>query len=107
MSYLCPAYQHSPQSPDRFGGGGSDGRLLVEVVGRGVTGGECSCGEATPPSIVSMGFGHVVSFTLSGQNSHILSYRYHCRWRESPDGGSTCGKSSLVDLQSPFFKIFL
>ena len=66
---LCPACQHSPQSLDRFGSGGSDWRVLVEVVGGGVTGGECSCGEAAPLPIVSVGFGQVVSFTLSGQNS--------------------------------------
>ena len=109
VQVLCPACRHSPQSLDRFGGGGSDGGgvVLVEVVGGGVTGGEWSCEEAGPPLIVSMGFGRVVSFILSGQNSWILSYRYHCCWRDSPAGGRTGGKSSLVGLQSPFFKIFL
>ena len=92
---LRPACRHSL---DRFGGGGSDGRVLVEVGGGGATGRECSCGEAGPPSIVSVGFGQVVSFTLSAQNSHILSYRYYCRWRDNPDGGRTDGKSSLVGL---------
>ena len=54
---LCPACQYSPQSLDRFRSGGSDGRVFVEVVGGGVTGGKCSFGEAGPPSIVSVGFG--------------------------------------------------
>ena len=34
---LCPACGHSL---DRFGSGGLDVRVLVEVVGGGVTGGE-------------------------------------------------------------------
>ena len=41
------------------------------------------------------GWGHVMSLSDSGQNSRILSYRYHCLWWDSPAGlitvGSWCG----------------
>ena len=109
---LCPAWQHTPPSLDCFGDGGWDGRVLV-VVGWGVLsvvvvhGGDCSCGEVGAPVMVSMGMGHVVSLMLSGQNSRILSYRYHCYWRGSSDGMRTGGNSSSVGLQLPFFKMFL
>ena len=76
-----------------FGGG------VLSVAG--VCGGDCSRGEVGALAMVSLGIGHV------GQNSRILSYRYRCRWRDSPDGMRMGGKSSFVGLQLPFFKMFL
>ena len=74
---LCPVCRHSPQSLDRFGGEGLDGWLLVEVVGRGVTGGECSCGEAGPPSIVSVGSGDP-DFSFTKTQPGIAESK--CKW---------------------------
>ena len=39
------------------------------------------------------GRGHTRSFVLSGQNSLILSYKYHCRSVERPVGVKTVGSS--------------
>ena len=108
---LYPSCRHSPQSLVRFVGGGSDGRVLVVFVGGGMLGGVVdrrgsSAGEVGESPIAWEGLGHVASFIVSGQNSLILSYRYHCRWRDSPDGVRTGGMSSLVGVQPPFFKIF-
>ena len=37
------------------------------------------------------GLGHTISHTSSGQYSEMWLYRYDCRTKERPDGGSTEG----------------
>ena len=95
---LCPGCRHAPQSRDRFAGGSS----LAEVVRRGddeVGGGGGGVGGVVGGGGGNLsggaeGRGHVMSFRRSGQNSRILSYRYHCRWLDRPAGDRTGGSSS-------------
>ena len=104
---LCPGCRHAPQSRDRFAGGSSLAEVVVvvEVVRRGddeVGGGGGGGGGGVDGvgggggnlSGGAEGRGHVMSFRRSGQNSRILSYRYHCRWLDRPAGDRTGGSSS-------------
>ena len=106
---LCPGCRQSPQSLARFAVGGSSVLVVVVSVGEGVGDregvgdgeweGEGSCAG-------SPGWGHVVSFKWSGQNSLIFWYRYHCRCRERPDGGRMGGSWSTLGAQYLSLRMF-
>ena len=44
----------------------------------------------------AVGLGHTKSLQWSGQNSRILSWRYHCRSSVKPGGTITVGRSAAV-----------
>ena len=58
----------------------------VDELGGGDGGGDGEREGGGEPSGREDGRGHVISLTFSGQNSLILSYRYHCRLMERPVG---------------------
>ena len=110
---LCPGCRQAPQSC-AFLAGGSSVEVAVEVevvvvvvaeaavvpVGRGVEelGGGTGDGEREEDksSGGADGRGHVTSLKLSGQNSLILSCRYHCRLLERPAGDISLGDHDLT-----------
>ena len=83
----------------------------VVLVGRGVEelGGGTGDGEheGDESSGGADGRGHVTSLKLSGQNSLILSCRYHCRLLERPAGHSTGGSGSAFGDHDLTFRIDL
>ena len=58
-----------------------------------------------------LGIGHTKSWTSAGQNSRILSWRYHCLRSESPSGGTIdgtfdgCGRHVLSLRRTIFFSL--
>ena len=82
--------------------------VVAEMMRRGVDevriGGGVD-GDGGGSSELSGGRGHVMSFRQSGQNSRILSYRYHCRWLDRPAGERTRGSSSAFGYHDLSFKI--
>ena len=49
----------------------------------------------------SVGFGHTMSCTDAGQNSQILSYKYHFLSKESPSGeGGQLKLGSMMTLSA-------
>ena len=60
----------------------------VDELGGGAGDGER---EGDKPSSGADGRGHVTSLKFFGQNSLMLSYRYHCRLLERSTGGRTGG----------------